>query len=92
MGTFHDGLGDLHGMTVVVDTAGPRVIVGRCHEVAARSVVLHDADVHDVTESGVGKEEYLRRASEVGVFPRHGRLSVPRDEVTSIKRLGDLGF
>ena len=30
MGTFHDGLGELHGLTVVVDTRGPQIAIGRC--------------------------------------------------------------
>ena len=92
MGTFHDDKGELHGITVVLETAGPRVIVGRCHEVGERAVILHDADVHDEDEQGVSKQAYLRRAAEVGVFPRHRRLAVPREEVVSVKRLGEIGL
>ena len=90
MGAFHEGLGELHGMTVVVDTTGPRVIVGRCHEVGERAVILHDADIHDEEARGIDKRDYLRRAAVVGVFPRHPTLSVPREEVVSVTRLGDL--
>ena len=32
MGTFHDDMGELHGITVVVDTNGSMVYIGRCHE------------------------------------------------------------
>ena len=34
MGTFHQGKGDLHGITVVVDTTGRCVFVGRCDTVS----------------------------------------------------------
>ena len=44
MGTFHDDRGPLHGITVVVDTKGPQVYVGRCDTYDARWLVLNDAD------------------------------------------------
>ena len=47
---------------------------------------------HDEDEQGVSKQAYLRRAAEVGVFPRHRRLAVPREEVVSVKRLGEIGL
>ncbi len=90
MGTFHDDLGELHGITVVVDTTGSRTIVGRCHEENDVHVVLHDADIHDSDEEGPTREEYLTRASKFGVWPKHKTLVLPRDEVTEIRRLGEL--
>ena len=90
MGTFHDDLGALHGITVVVDTNGPRVVVGRCHEMTEQGILLHDADVHDASEGDVSKEEFVRRAAEVGVWAKHKSFIVPADEVTSVTRLGDV--
>ena len=91
MGTFHDDLGELHGITVVVDTAGTRTYVGRCHEENAEHVVLHDADFHESTgNGGPSREEYLARAVRFGVFPNHRTLVIPRGEVTSIRRLGEM--
>ena len=92
MGTFHDNLGPLHGITVVVDTNGPRVVVGRCHEITAALVILHDVDVHEDGTNGVSKTEYLQRAARVGTWTKHSHLSVPLAEVTSIQPLGDLTF
>ncbi len=89
MGTFHDDLGELHGITVVVDTSGPVVVVGRCHEVTGQGVLLHDADRHDSSE-GESKEDFVRRAAEVGVWAKHKTLLVPADEVTSVTRLGTI--
>ena len=90
MGTFHDGLGDLHGITVVVDARGSRVAVGRCHTANARGVTLLDADVHEDGPDGSSREEYLRRAASVGVWARHRRLQVPREDVLSVRPLGEV--
>ena len=46
MGTFHEHTHELHGITVVVDTDGPEIYVGRCHDMDERRVILHDVDVH----------------------------------------------
>ncbi|HET9766844.1 MAG TPA: hypothetical protein VFS60_08350 [Thermoanaerobaculia bacterium] len=99
MGTFHNDKGELHGITVVVDTDGPEVFVGRCHEVTAAGVVLLDVDVHSA-EAGEGddaafdqsasKAAWVRRAARFGVWGRHRHLVVPRDRVASIRRLGDV--
>jgi hypothetical protein len=92
MGTFHDNLGPLHGMTIVVDTNGPRVVVGRCHEITESKVILHDVDVHEDGLNGLSKQDYLKRAAEVGTWARHAHLTVPLNDVTSIQLLGELAF
>ncbi|MFQ5845898.1 MAG: hypothetical protein ACE5JG_13020 [Planctomycetota bacterium] len=90
MGTFHDDKGELHGVTVVVDTHGPQVFVGRCDQVTDDGVVLLDADVHREGSDGRTKEEYLQRAARYGVWQKHARILVPKREVASVRRLGDL--
>lgn len=90
MGTFHDDLGELHGITIVVDTHDTRTIVGRCHEENDIHVVLHDADIHDSAEDGPSVEEYLTKASKFGVWSNHKTLVIPRAEVSGLRRLGDL--
>ena len=90
MGTFHDNLGELHGITVVVDTHGPKVIVGRCHEANDQHVLLLDADVHEETAGGVSKQDWVKRAAKWGVFARHKVLKLDAKEVTSITPLGKL--
>ncbi len=90
MGTFHDDLGELHGITVVVTTSGSKTYVGRCHEENDIHVMLHDVDIHDAEEDGPSREEYLARASKFGVFAKHGTVVIPRDDVTGITRLGEL--
>ena len=91
MGTFHSDKGELHGITVVVETTGPRVYVGRCDEETAEGILLLDADHHDDGEGGRSREEYLRKAARFGVFRKHERVLVPRPEIARVRRLGDIG-
>jgi hypothetical protein len=46
-----EDLGRLHGMTVVVDTKGPRVYVGRFDTVEDGKIRLMDAGYHDDGEA-----------------------------------------
>ena len=90
MGTFHQGKSELHGITVVVDTTGPEIFVGRCDDEDERGIFLHDADVHREGENGRSKEEYVRRAAQLGVWKKYDRLLVPRDRIASVRRLGEV--
>ncbi len=90
MGTFHDNKHALHGITVVVETDGGETLVGRCDDMDDTRVILLDADVHQATEDGPSKEDYLARASRFGVWPKHRRLVVARSNVTAVRRLGEL--
>lgn len=89
MGTFHQDKGELHGITVVVRTRGPRTYVGRCDSADARVVVLLDADLHEEGQSP-SREEYLKSAARFGVWAKHRRIEIPGADVESITRLGDL--
>ena len=90
MGTFHQGKSELHGITVVVDTTGPEIFVGRCDDEDERGIVLDDVDVHRDGENGRSKEEYVRRAAQLGVWKKCDRLLVPRDRIASVRRLGEV--
>jgi hypothetical protein len=90
MGTFHDGKGPLHGITVVVDTPGPCVYVGRCDTQDAESIVLLDADVHTDGEGGRSKSEYLAQVARVGHWKKHDRVVIPAADILSVRRLGEV--
>ena len=90
MGTFHHGKHELHGITVAVDTDGPELYVGRCHDLDAERVILLDVDVHCEGEGGRSKDEYLRRAAVYGVFKKHDSVVLDRRRVTSVRRLADV--
>lgn len=90
MGTFHTEKSALHGITVVVDTTGPKVYVGRCDDEDDSQVVLVDADEHTEGQNGRSKAQYIERAAKFGVWKKHDHVVVPRAEVVSITRLGEV--
>jgi len=94
MGTFHQNKHQLHGITVVVATTGgdgaQEVYVGRCDDIDAERVILLDADAHRDGDDGLGNDDWVRRAAEYGVWPRHPRVVLPRDRVASVQPLGEV--
>jgi iron-sulfur cluster assembly accessory protein len=90
MGTFHNDKSALHGITVVVDTTGEKVYVGRCDDEDNEKVILVDADVHEAGQNGKSKAEYVNRAAKFGVWKKFDHIVIPRGEVASIKRLGEV--
>jgi iron-sulfur cluster assembly protein len=90
MGTFHTDKSALHGITVVVDTKGPKVYIGRCDDEDAEKVILLDVDVHEEGANGKSKEDYVKRAAKFGAWKKHDHVVIPRAEVASITKLGDV--
>jgi hypothetical protein len=90
MGHFHPDSHELHGITVVVDTTGPEIFVGRCDDMNDQGVILLDVDMHCDGDDGRSKDEYVERAAQFGVWKKFERLVVPRDHVVSVRRLGEL--
>ncbi|MEM8883083.1 MAG: hypothetical protein AAGD14_03350 [Planctomycetota bacterium] len=88
MGTFHDDKGELHGMTVVVDTTGPKVYIGRCDTETPDGIALLDVGEH--VEGETTKDAYIEKANKFGVFAQHKKLFVPRAEIASVRKLGEL--
>ena len=86
----HQDRSELHGITVIVDTDGPEVYVGRCDDVLDSEVILMDADVHREEEGGLSKTDYLARAAQYGVWKKLARISISRDRVQSIRRLAEV--
>ncbi len=77
-------------MTVVVDTSGPDIFVGRCDDEDEETVILLDVDVHREGDGGRTKAEYVARAAQYGVWTKHDRVVIPRGQVTSVRPLGDV--
>jgi hypothetical protein len=90
VGTFHHDRHELHGITVVVDTHGPVVFVGRCDDIDADNVILLDAGEHRDGDGGRSKQDYLHQAAMFGVWKKHDRVVIPRSDVATLVRLGDL--
>lgn len=89
-GARHADKGDLHGITVVVDTAGAEVYIGRFFEQRGDGIVLLDVACHRDGANGVSKEQYVDTAARYGQWKEHERVVVPLPEVRSVTRLADV--
>ena len=90
MGTFHHDKGELHGITVVVDTNGPEVWVGRCDTMTDEGIVLLDADKHEDGQDGESKSVFVLKVARNGHWSRVPHVVIPRDKIRSVKRLGEV--
>jgi hypothetical protein len=92
MGTFHHDKHELHGITVIVETTGPELYVGRCDDIVAQGVILRDADVHREGDPAAEKSraEFLDQARRFGAWPNLPRILVPSEIVREIRRLGEI--
>lgn len=79
----------LHGLTVVIDTAGNRLYIGRYDMEDERGVLLRDVDVRDL-DAATTKEAYLAKTAKFGVFRNTDAVRVPLGEVVSIRRLSEI--
>ena len=70
-------------------TAVGDLYVGRCEDEDEQAVILLDADMLRPTDE-LSREDYLKRAYELGFWNRFPRLELERSVVASIRRLGDL--
>jgi len=84
---FHPGHHELHGVTVVVETAGPLTYVGRFDTEDEAGVHLLDVGVHDAAAGGT-REDFVRRSARFGVRSDRKHLVVPLAEVARITPLG----
>jgi hypothetical protein len=84
---FHPGHHELHGVTVVVETAGALTYVGRFDTEDAAGVHLLDVGVHDAATGGT-REDFVRRSARFGVRSDRKHLVVPLAEVARITPLG----
>jgi hypothetical protein len=60
---FHPGHHELHGVTVVIETHGPRTYVGRFDNEDQQGLHLLDAGVHEALAGASSREEYVRRSA-----------------------------
>ncbi len=79
----------LHGLTVVIDTAGTRLYIGRFDVEDEHGILLRDVDVRDL-EGATAKADYMARSAKFGVFKNADAVRVPREEVVSLCRLSEI--
>jgi hypothetical protein len=86
---FHPGHAELHGITVVVETNGPRTYVGRYDSEDDQGVHMLDVAVHE-EPTEISKDEYLKKTAKFGINRQHRHLLVPRGDIARITRLAEL--
>ena len=90
----HAAKGDLHGITVVVDTTGAELYIGRFFEQRGDGIVLLDVARHSDGANGVSKEQYVQTAARFGQWKEFEQVQLPEvaaplPEVRSVTRLAD---
>ena len=78
------------GKNVVVDVESPFVYVGKLQEVREKTLVLKNADVHDLRDSTTTREIYVRDARVHGIQPNRKSVHLRLDKVVSIANLEDV--
>jgi len=87
---FHPGHHALHGVTVLLETKGRVVYVGRFDTEDESGIHLVDVAVHEPEGSGPTREEFVRRTLKFGVRVDRKHTLVPSAEVASINPLSDV--
>jgi hypothetical protein len=79
----------LHGLTVVIDTPGPLLYIGRYDSEDPERIILRDAEVRPVGPEE-SKESILARSARYGVFKTDDRIEVPRRNVAWVRLLSEI--
>lgn len=87
----HADKGDLHGITVVLDTTGAELYIGRFFEQRNDGIVLLDVARHRDGANGISKSTYVQTAARYGQWKEFAQVVVPLAEVVSVSRLADAG-
>jgi hypothetical protein len=87
---FHPGHAELHGITVVLETTGPRTYVGRYDSQDERGVHMLDVGIHDETVARLSKDEYIKHSAKFGIRAEHKHLIVSSGEVARVTRLNEV--
>ena len=81
---------DFIGKNVVVDVDSLFVYVGRLHEVRDKTLILKQADAHDLRDSTTTREVYVRDARVHGIQPNRKMVYVRLEKVVGIALLDDV--
>ena len=90
IGREHRFVEELQGRVVVVDVESPFVYVGRLQEVRDKTLVLRQADVHDMRDSTTTREVYVRDAHLHGIQANRKTVYVRLDKVVSVAAIEDV--
>jgi len=85
-----DPLAAFIGETVIFDTQGPLIYIGRLERVTEASLLLSGADVHDTNDSRASKDLYLVETRDLGVRINRTLVVVMRSQIASVSLLRDV--
>jgi hypothetical protein len=83
---------DLVGQVVVLDLSSPFVCIGTLGEAAADFVVLTDADIHDLRDTTLTREQYVVKSKQYGPIVNRRRAWISMREVIALARLEDVNL
>ena len=78
-----------HGINVVIELAGRRVVIGRFDSTNGFTALLHDCDVKDFAP-GEDAEAYIRETALYGVDVKQRDLELETMKVERIRLLGSI--
>lgn len=78
-----------HGINLVVETDARVLYIGRFDETNGFQVLMHDADVHQLSEDE-DAEAYIRTAAKYGVAVNHKDVTFDTTGITRVRLLGDV--
>ena len=87
---FHPGHHDLHGITVVLETTGDEIYVGRFDSQDETGVHLIGVSIYTPRENAATKAEFLAHTAKFGVRVDRPHLVVPTPVVSAITPLGTM--
>ena len=85
--TFANELSPLIGTQVVVDVDGPLVYIGTLEEIHSNTLLLVDADAHDLRETATSTDRYLIQTCQHGIRANRRSVTVMARHVVSISPL-----
>jgi hypothetical protein len=87
---FHPGHHELHGITVVLETSGSHVYVGRFDKQDSQGVHLIGVSVFDPATATQSRDEFLVRTTRFGVRQDRPHMLIPNEEVVRITSLNTI--
>jgi small nuclear ribonucleoprotein (snRNP)-like protein len=80
----------LIGQEVVIDTNSSWVYIGMLKKVGKFCVLLTNADVHHLKDSGTSRETYLQSSRETGVKTNRSAVYINISYIVSFSKLEDI--
>jgi hypothetical protein len=83
---------ELVGQIVVLDLSSPFVCIGKLAEAQTNFVVLIDADVHDLRDTSLTREQYVVKSRQFGPIVNRRRAWISLRDIVAIARLEDVNL